>query len=719
MPALRRILLLFVLLVVASRTACALDQVSEVPPPKHWDKFTILVWQYHTNVARDKDLYASVNLKGFHIDRKDAEHQAFAKETGWPFYVDHAASKGYLHLTDKVRESISRKKEVIVRPNSLADPKTIDAMKAHLKENVDSAKGSTAVAYAFDDEISLGNFCSPIEADAHPLSVAQYQRALENTYKTIEVLNAQYGSSYANFASIQPKSFENFRAQIKPANIAKLNLSQWCDWRSYMDTQFAECLADLTRYTNTLDGSTPAGFVGGQSPNAFGGYDYRKLCKSVQWMEAYDIGGCNEILRSFWSQKSAHVQTFFSSENPKQDAWFLWYYLCHGNRGLICWPNSKSGDWFANGKVAGYIVANSETFKEVQGPVSQKIIDGEFVHDPVAIYYSHPSIQVTWAFDAECHGSTWPNRSSSMDNMLNTSSLTRVGWIKTLEDLGIQAKFIHMDNLLDGALQKGGFKVLLLNRALCLSDSEVTAIKSFSDNGGTVIADHLCGIFDEHGKARAAGALDELFGVSRDVSKGWLDGAALTEVNAETDYSKLSTKNWAVNAPLYKEMAVFERGLKTSAKSTGESAGGASVRVRNGKSVYLNLSPIGYLIKRSTDAVEPWRALIGGLLKDAGVEARVKLSIAGKPATQTESIFWKNGERTTLCIIKNLDRKAAIDGFGSMDTKLEDAKLKLKLQFAKPVKDLKNERTGKELGGGSDFEDDFTPWEANVYTYGN
>jgi len=32
------------------------------------------------------------------------------------------------------------------------------------------------------------------------------------------------------------------------------------------------------------------------------------------------------------------------------------------------------------------------------------------------------------------------------------------------------------------------------------------------------------------------------------------------------------------------------------------------------------------------------------------------------------------------------------------------------------VKDLKNERTGKSLGDGRSFEDDFVPWEANVYT---
>jgi hypothetical protein len=476
--------------------------------------------------------------------------------------------------------------------------------------------------------------------------------------------------------------------------LGKVNLSPWCDWHSFMDTQFADTLKELTRYANSLDPATPAGFVGGQSPNAFGGYDYRKLSGAVQWMEAYDIGGSNEILRSFWSQKRPHVQTYFSSKNPRLDAWFLWYYLCHGNRGVIGWPDG----WFNNGKVADHIAALADTFKEVQGPVSRKIIDGEFVHDPVAIYYSHPSIQVTWALDASPHRGTWPNRMSSMDNGISTSNLTRIAWLKTLEDVGVQAKFIHEDQLLGGVLAKEGYKVLLLNRVLCLSDAEAAAIRAFSAKGGTVIADHLCGVFDEHGKAREKGALDDLFGVTHDLAKGLLGGNTLTEVDGERGGS-LSDKTWAVEgAERVWDVPVFERGQKTL--------------VRNGKNIYLNLSPLGYLLQRNKHEGRAWTTGIASLLKEAGVTPRLTIS-----EPETEAIFWKNPDRMTLCVLKNKDRKASIDGFGSAGA-IADGRIRLKLSFAKAVKDLKNERTGKTLGDGKDFEDDLTPWEANVYSYG-
>ncbi|HYF51201.1 MAG TPA: alpha-amylase family protein [Planctomycetota bacterium] len=699
----------------------ALEPVPDLPPGKHWENFTILVWGFNTNAADHKSLYESVNLRGFHVDFKNEKLTTFGKETGWPFYVDHAAGKGYLHLKDPDAKKVTKNLGIVERPNSLSDPKTIETMKNLLTQNISAAKGAPALAYAFDDEISLGSFCSPAEVDGSPANVAKYRKHLEKVYGTIDKLNAQYGSTYSGFDAVQPRSYEDFRPTLTPNGLGKVNLSHWCDWRSFMDDTWAETLADLTRHANSVDSSVPAGFVGGHTPSAWGGSDYSKVTKAVQWMEAYDIGATNEILRSFWSQKRPHVQTFFSSGNPRSDSWFLWYYLSHGNRGVIVWPafakNGKEVNWFQDGKVQDNIVALAPTFKEVQGPLSQKIINGEFVHDPVAIYYSHPSIRVTWALDVVTHKRTWINRLSSMDNALATSSNTRIGWLKTLEDIGIQGKFIHQEHLLNGALVKDGYKVLLLNRVLCLSDAEAKAIREFADKGGVVIADHLCGIFDERGKARSTGALDTLFGIKRDLSKGILDGNSLTEIDGELGGS-FNEKTWvSANVPVYKDLLVYERGLQAGEGKAETNANGAAAVVRNGKHVYLNLSTAGFLLKRPKGEGKEWLAFAADLFTKAGVTPRVKVSLDNKPAEQTETIFWKNGDTTTLCVIKNISRNATITSFGSTSGAIGDEKVKLKLVFANPVKNLKNERTGKELGAGKEFDDEFTPWEANVYTF--
>ena len=61
------------------------------------------------------------------------------------------------------------------------------------------------------------------------------------------------------------------------------------------------------------------------------------------------------------------------------------------------------------------------------------------------------------------------------------------------------------------------YKVLILPATLCLSDAEAREIKKFCSAGGTVIADYLPGVWDQHGKGRAdGGVLDEMFGVRHD-----------------------------------------------------------------------------------------------------------------------------------------------------------------------------------------------------------
>jgi hypothetical protein len=198
--------------------ALALDPVPEVAPPKSWDKFVVLMYQYGTDVRRDQAVYEALNLHGFHIDRRQDELVAFGKEKSWPFYVDHAADKGYLHLGDNDKNpnvaAVTRKRGLITRPNSLADPATIEKLHGFLADRIGSAKGSTAVAYAFDDEISLGNFCSPAETDTHPAAIAFYRKQLEIAYKTIDALNAEYGTAFASFAEVNPTGFESVRSQL-------------------------------------------------------------------------------------------------------------------------------------------------------------------------------------------------------------------------------------------------------------------------------------------------------------------------------------------------------------------------------------------------------------------------------------------------------------------------------------------------------------------------
>jgi hypothetical protein len=349
-------------------------------------------------------------------------------------------------------------------------------------------------------------------------------------------------------------------------------------------------------------------------------------------------------------------------------------------------------------------------------------MDSDFQYDKVAIYYSQPSIQVTWCMDSVSHGNTWPQRKSSIDNNISTSQLTRMGWSKALEDVGIQSKFFHQDHLLSGELEKQGFKVLILNRALALSDAEVNKIVEFVKNGGTVIADHLCGIFDEHGKSRKFGALDSLFGVTRDLSKGILNNKSSTEVDAEIDYGSLSDKNWiGKDAPQFQDVAVFELGLKASTGKATNTISDTDVVIKNvvgkGKTIYLNLSTIGFYKVRGKGQGQKFTAFLKSLLAESEITPKIELLENGKSPYILESLFWKKEKKNVLCIFRNLSQGSSITGDEVVDGTLGIQKIKVTVKLKDAVKNFKNERTGKILGDGQQFEVEFLPFEAGIFSF--
>jgi len=691
-----------------------------IRPKGEWDRFQILVWQYLTDAREDLDLYKQAGFHGFHIDRGAGKEStvAFAKEAGFPYYVDHAADKGYLHLTERTGVgSISRKKSLVPRPYSLADPKTLDIMKEHLRKNIAVTKEGPVLAYAFDDEVSLGIFNSPCEVDASPLSVAGYRAHLAKAYGTVERLNAEHGTAYQDFAEAEPVSFEQVRGAHAAPPFAKWNLARWMDWRGYMDTQFADCVGALARYANTLDPATPAGFVGGQQPAPYGGYDYAKFTRQVQWIEAYDINGTCEILRSLWKWpgRKPYVQTWFSTGQPRGDAWFLWYYLAHGCRGVIAWPD-RGGSWFhwKGGGLAPFIAAGAETIREVQGDVSRPILDPDrrFDADPIALYYSHPSIQASWAMDAVVHGGTWPNRSSSLDNGCQTAARNRAAWMKLLEDCGYQYNVVTAGQVAAGALGKEKYRVLILDRAICLSDAEAAAIRAFAEQGGTVVADHLTGVLDEHGKGRATGgALDGLFGIRRDESAGYLDGKTIAEIDGEK-YSKPLLERLSYAGALRRDgLVLYERG--TRAGDAAEPVCALATPAARGTAVYLNLTPVAYYDagERLGAFGDRWRDLMGGILRKAGLEPRAKVLSGGRPVPMAEVVWWRKGDSVVVGLVKNPTRDAKIDSAGAIDDVFGEP-LEVTIEFARPFKALRDLRAGKDLPEGRTVRASWKPWEA-------
>lgn len=100
----------------------------------------------------------------------------FILSLGFPLRPSHGENYPILYLrSDKVK-NVTNKRDLITRPFSLADPQTIEMLKGHLKKNITTTMKGLVLAYAFDDEISLGRFTTPADVDRHPYSIAWFRR---------------------------------------------------------------------------------------------------------------------------------------------------------------------------------------------------------------------------------------------------------------------------------------------------------------------------------------------------------------------------------------------------------------------------------------------------------------------------------------------------------------------------------------------------------------
>jgi hypothetical protein len=705
----------------------ALEPVPVIRQRPEWTRFIILVWQFQNDVRVDGALYDRAGLHGFHIDRgADAEEYVrLSLARGFPYYVDHAAGKGILYLYKDVQASITGKPALQVRPHSLADPQTIATLKQRLRDDVGTTKHGLVYVYAFDDEISTAVFNDPVEVDVHPLSVAWYRRWLAHRHGSIGALNAAWGTTWTSFEEVEPVGFDQVWKTVAGAAFASWNLSRWMEWRHFMDYQFAQVLADLTRYTNTLDPRIPAGFVGGQQPSAYGGYDYALLSRAVQWMEPSDLGGMNEILRSFWNRpRRVQVQSYQAGRSYKRDVWILWYRLAHGNQATIAWPAGWMPETSGGARELSPGIARlASTFRELQGRAGELIVDPDsyLETDAIGLYYSHPSIRAGWVTDSIAHGAKWPKRATSIDDGNLSSAHLRLAWCQLLEDLGYQYDFVSYLDVTEGrSALADRFRVIVLPQTICLSEREAEVLRRFVTAGGILIADALCGLLTETGQGRPKGGiLDELFGIRRDESQGYLNGRGIVEVNAEYFNRPFPERLRAYEGALrYRSMIVYERGTKAARGAAGDAAGGADVLVRRavgpGRTLYLNLTPLAYVYFpfRSGEIGAAWREVVGRVLADAGMRARVEIHRgAGERAPWMESLLWRNGNRYCLAIVKNPGEAA--ESLPVIEEGPEDIRVTLRL----PVRGLRNARTGAVLGDVSAFTDRFTPWEANLYEF--
>lgn len=334
------------------------------------------------------------------------------------------------------------------------------------------------------------------------------------------------------------------------------------------------------------------------------------------------------------------------------------------------------------------------------------------MHDGVAVYYSHPSIQLGWILDAEAHGKTWTRRNG--DHRLGASHMVRRAWENMLRDDGIQYNFLsYVDVVQNGVPAE--YKVLVLPACLCLSDAEAQRIREFCRGGGTVIADYLPGVWDQHGRGRkGAGALDDMFGTRHDpgMRAGDVFGEKLwCEVDQEKNFRWKTYEEFLTNGnTCVKDASGFNKAVRAMGADRVN-------RYGKGTAVLMNLSPQWYNAYRTQGAeAAKKREVFMKHLADAGVRRWVGIKGAAEREFGYELTYWSKGARTYVFLCYNPEvRGSEVGGGNSVGLKTGD--VPVTLEFANDVRHVRDERAGKDLGDGQSFPFDWVMNEAVVLSF--
>lgn len=366
------------------------------------------------------------------------------------------------------------------------------------------------------------NWIRGIDPEAAPAGSAGEQVAPEVREKAeVAAVNKRYGAQFASLQDVVDfyNNFEMWYATLAidntkpdPQAVAGWNLSQWCDFREYMDQTLADALARGVEIGRKYDPTGRFGFTGTHHPGAFSGQNYAKLCQVVDIIVPYNIGQTPEIVRSLYPDRCIQMlPSWFSGD---YGVWDIWTRFLDGDKGIIFWDNEEPKNRFLgpDGQPTARATSLGPTLRTIQAGLARLLYAAEPDNSGVAIYYSHPSVRVAWWRQYLPTGRKWVELQSW--NLYGDSwrNLLRNSWCRLLEDCNVQYDFVSHEQVAnENRLAAGGYRVLILPETFALSDVEADRIRDFVAAGGIVIADNSPGIMDEHGKWREQPALADLW----------------------------------------------------------------------------------------------------------------------------------------------------------------------------------------------------------------
>ncbi len=682
-------------------------------PPRGWNDYHIIMWS--TGEPRDRSLWIDrLRELGFTAEQctRGCDATPYVAK-GFGFYVENLVSElAFLHSRRPLYDAdwqgytSSRDKKYLIRKPCLNDPAYWPAARTDVLRWVQPYPALRPLLYDLRDELSIGSYANPMDYCFGPHTLAAFREWLKSQYGSLEALNREWETSFSSWEAAAPMTTYEIKDRERAALAAGRpeNYAPWADHRAFMDLTFAQALDRFRGYIRELDAVTPVGIEGTQMPSAWGGYDLWRLSRVVDWVEPYDIASSHEIFRSFLPPDTPVLGTVFGSDMPRIRR-ELWWRMLHGDRGVIVWDDEESRsiqktqeDLPITARGRGL----AEIFSELR-PVARRMIGLRRLDDRIAVHYSQASIRAHWMFDSREDLDTWPRRFSSYEATYSRYARVRDSFLRVIEDLGLQYNLVSYEQIENGELTGGGYRVLLLPQSVAISEKEAAAIEAFVQAGGTVIADNMTATMNERCRRLARGRLDPLFGISRS-AVGWRAGPA--------------GASFHVGSTSQAPFEIFEPEVSLTTGAARYTAGGSPAvienRIGSGRAVYFNLDMHHYGRYRLTPPRgDAYRDLFTALLRESGVEPAIRVvdAATGAPAPCVEVLRYKGPTSESIAVMRNPEFGATgyLKEAGYPDNSVleQPARIRVLLDRASPLTEV---RTGRFHSTTGSLEATLDPW---------
>lgn len=372
-------------------------------------------------------------------------------------------------------------KKHLQRPVSLEDPELRQKQAEKIAAALKVLGPFKPMGYCLGDELGTTYYVTPFDYDFSPVSLQSFRKWLQTQYADLAALNAEWDTAFKTWEEVMPLT----ALEVK----GRKNFAPWADHRTYMEVAFADYMKFVRDEIRKHDPEGRIGISGTQAAEAYGGFDWWRLAHTLDFIQSYDHQNTGEMHRSFdmvtlpwwgYAQKHPNVSVtmwnrFFNQ--ARGGSYFVYNYML--NPDLTLPPATADGLAAIQDQQQGL----GALFAGCERPAD------------VLVHYSQPSIHAAYV--------------SNADDLFRNN---RDGWMKAIDDLGMQPEFIAYAEIEAGGLK--GAKALVLPYSQALSAKEVAALKSFVQAGGVLIADGRPGLMDEHCRTLDKGALDEVFGVT-------------------------------------------------------------------------------------------------------------------------------------------------------------------------------------------------------------